>query len=429
MRMRLAIISDTHFGDSHCALITRDSAGNLVRGARYRQLVEAVGQVKYLVMAGDVFDFSVTHYDRAYECARNFFQWLKDDGVAERIVYLPGNHDADMWYIVLHQVHVINSVLQGDVPDAFRHSVPAIIDDRQGADRIMLYGVKMREDSGLPYGGLFLDSLTKPATNFNFAFPNLYIVTDEETVLVTHGQYFEPYWSCLGEIITEVAAGDLHPGHDGHPRTDLDVDEIVQLNFPLNQLACTGVGQAGMLTRQIVRPVQLELQKREFGRIERYLKGIERIVDRKLEFDKTLLGWIKEKWSDKTIGYAREWLMQEITRVEPARNNKNFPAEEKERIKRYYRACLNEIGLINETAQMNIPAPGRIIYGHTHEPFGWQEKDPFRLGGIVQDGTDGRVTLHNTGGWVFGDEQGNGFCAAEVFLYETGAGFSSVRIT
>ncbi len=425
--MRLAIISDTHFGDGNCALVTRDGNGRYWPGLKYTELRKALaGKVDYLVMAGDVFDFSIAHYEEAYGYARAFFQWLKDDDLADRIIYLAGNHDADMWYNQLHQVHVINRVIDHRLPKQFRHSVPAVIDDRQGADRFFLHGVEARSDSEFPYGGLFLDHLTKPSTNFNFAFPNLYIVTDRDTVLVTHGQYLESYWSGLGTLLLAMAADDLGLTD---PRR-LNIGDLVQLNFPLNQLACTGVGQAGILTDRVVRPLEVDFQARNLTRVKKYLDRLQGWLNGRLISQGGLCLRLRMLMCRWLLGRAKDILVEKLEDLRPARRRENFAQSQRQLIADYYRACLKELEMVNRQGPVAVPSPNRIIYGHTHEPAGWGDlRVCFDLEPGLGDGTVRRVTLHNTGGWLYEDEARSRFCGAEVFLYESGSGFDSVRIS
>ena len=66
----------------------------------------------------------------------------------------------------------------------------------------------------------------------------------------------------------------------------------------------------------------------------------------------------------------------------------------------------------------------QIIFGHTHQPIPWNDPHPGVFGPedpIVLRG----LSLHNAGGWVSRDGK---FCGAEVFLYETRKGFSSIAV-
>ena len=107
-------------------------------------------------------------------------------------------------------------------------------------------------------------------TLFNFAYPNLYLVTTAgETVLLTHGHYFEAYWTLLGEWAMRIAGEDLPLEHSG----EVSIRELVGLNFPLHQLACSGVGQARPLTA-LARRLQLDLIGGDTARVDRYLRHV-----------------------------------------------------------------------------------------------------------------------------------------------------------
>ena len=55
--MRLAVVSDTHFGDGLCTLARpRSGGGPPEPGPGYAALRDAVGQVDYLVLLGDIID-------------------------------------------------------------------------------------------------------------------------------------------------------------------------------------------------------------------------------------------------------------------------------------------------------------------------------------------------------------------------------------
>lgn len=422
--MKLAIISDTHFGDdnSQLAAIPQGKTDPEV-GPKYAALVQAVGgqgaNLDYLVLAGDILDFSVASYDKAYTVARAFFQRIRDDGIAKELVYLAGNHDADIWLSVQQQRHIINKIAGGQPPEEFRHSVAGIIDDRAtSADRMLrLAGVSPRAYaaglSGPRYGNMFLDAITVPATPFNFVYPNLYIVSENECALVTHGQYLEEYWAFLGEFANYVAHDDLKVG-------EIDVEELVELNFPLVQLACSGVGQAGAFTDNVVRPVQLDVKNKKLRRIEKYLKRFKEWVGEYAE-DNAIKEWIYEL----AAGKAGDWLLDKLKSAESTRYSDTFLHDPKvrERFRNFYKSSLLEIGSLNE-AGASLPAPWRVIFGHTHQPIAWNDKNAPKLDS-VSSACPRRLTLHNTGGWLI---DGGSFVGAEVFIYETDKGFSSTRV-
>jgi UDP-2,3-diacylglucosamine pyrophosphatase LpxH len=422
--MKFAIISDTHFGDAKCTLIGCDANGKPVQGSMYGQFKAAVGQDNdYLVLAGDVFDFSITSYENAYRNGRAFFELIQNDKIAKEIIYLAGNHDADMWHIIQHQRSVINRLQNGKLPEEYDHSVAGIIDDRTTSPTkgFWLDGVTVRTDGGPKYGSMFLDNITgaNTPTNFNFAYPNLYIATDREMVLVTHGQYLEPYWSLLSEMAMKIAYDDLKIG-------EMDVEEMVELNYPLSQLACTGLGQAGVLT-PVVYQIEIDSKNHDMTRITRYMDRLEKVID-----DLTDYGWLKEIVVDFLLKKAKNEILNTISNAKETRYDASwyYQKNAQTRFHVFLAASLLEIATINANFKpdnvnnLNLPAPWRVIMGHTHWPIGWNAPDAPSLG-TVSSAAPKPLSVHNTGGWLM---EGNKFCGAEVFTYQTATGFKSVPI-
>lgn len=135
--MRVAVISDTHFGDP-LGTLTGSRHGRSTIGPAYAPLAAALGRVDYLVLLGDILDFSVSSYEESYRAARRFFRQLRRDRIAGEMIYLPGNHDHDVWHTVEYQVNVIQRLQQGQLPRAFKQSVPGVIDDRRPAASFLL---------------------------------------------------------------------------------------------------------------------------------------------------------------------------------------------------------------------------------------------------------------------------------------------------
>jgi UDP-2,3-diacylglucosamine pyrophosphatase LpxH len=422
--MRIAILSDTHFGDENSQLVSMQN-GTPALGPKFGDFSRALGPgVDYLVMAGDILDFSIASYENAYACAKAFFQQVKRGGLVKEIIYVAGNHDADIWHIVQHQRSVINKIAQGLTPTVYQHSVAGILDDRQGGRTVFggltLNRVTVNRAPDRPkYGGMFLDQITDPPTPFNFVYPNLYIVTDAETVLVTHGQYLEPYWAILGEVVSKVAPDALGAG-------GMDVERMIEFNYPLNQLACTGVGQSGALTEKVIRPVEFDIKAKHLDRVKRYLDNLEQEIDELTDFK-----FIKELVADLAARKVKNDILSALKKIKMARYREDFIEDKKvrERFFRYFSATLLEIDSINSRPPFDgeaakIIPPTRMIFGHTHQPVPWNDPQPAVLSlksfDIPKD-----LVFHNTGGWL---NQGDKFTGAEIFIYETGAGFSSVPV-
>ena len=106
--MKIAIISDTHFGDANCVLADSNSRyyTNLLKtlsdngsGAKYQ----------YLIILGDVLDLAVSNYYDAINAAKPFFNGVKD--LFEEIIIIPGNHDHDLWTMLQFQEQIVNQTI------------------------------------------------------------------------------------------------------------------------------------------------------------------------------------------------------------------------------------------------------------------------------------------------------------------------------
>ncbi|MCX6580902.1 MAG: metallophosphoesterase [Candidatus Aminicenantes bacterium] len=447
--MRIAIISDIHLGDPMSVMAARKGDpvnGPIELGVGYKEFKEKVEKkfkkkvigksgdywLDHLVLLGDILDFSISSYENSYAVGKRFFQQLKDDGIADQIIYMPGNHDCDLWHTVEYQVNVINKVEKGELPKPFRMSVTGIIEGRKDMEKtenaFTLFKVTPRKNNEPHmYGGLFLDKITNPTTCFNFAYPNLYLVTDSDTILITHGQYLDMYWSVLGKWVFKVINGDL----DLKDPNGLNLKEMVGINFPLNQLACSGVGQAAPLT-EVIQNLEHDVNNKNVKNITKYLKNLWAELKKVVLFKHFIV------WLILRCPLAKWWLKSEIIesvgKMTSSRYDEEFleHQEVRDRFVEFYNSSIAEIDEINQAKvyKKDIPAPTKMIFGHTHEPISWgdpkapaiilaqlpNEKQPFRM--------------YNSGGWLnkIGKDGKLEFCGAEIFFYETQEGISSVRV-
>lgn len=430
--MKIAVVSDTHFGDEAGTLVCMDSNRLPVIGPRYPAFKQAVGRNNdYLVLLGDIFDFSIASYEKAYQFARTFFLQIQKDRLAKEIILVPGNHDAALWHIVEHEVNTINPIRKGHSPRPFRFSLPGLIDDRKDSPfkGFTLPGVrKQGAAKGPRYAGLYLDNITVSEegedpvgepTRFNFCYPNVYLVTEEDTVLLTHGQYLEPYWSMTGEWAMKLAPEELKVG------SALDLKEMVAINFPLTQLACTGAGQAGPLTRAVCQ-VQRDVKDGELKRVKRYLDRLDNEIDEITRYPwyRQHMEWLTDMVSDKIKGMIVELLEN----MEETRYSEEFihKKDVQERFMSFYRASLLEIDNLNRDYGYAVPTPARrVIFGHTHQPIPWNHPDAPKADGFAGH----EIRLFNTGGWLNRRADGvEQFVGAEVFTYSTRDGVRSVSI-
>ena len=425
--MRVAVVSDTHFGDPLGTLVARHD-GRLTVGPAYEPLKAAIGRVDYLVLLGDIVDFSVASYDEAYGEARAFFAQLQKDGLAREIIYIPGNHDYDVWHTVEHQVNVINRLQQGQLPRAFKRSMPGVIDDRRSKYKFVLPDVvpsRLVDDPDAHYGDLFFDDISRESVRgrivgdkltFNFAYPNLYLVTDAgESILLTHGHYFEAFWAVTSELTAALALDDLELESEG----GLSLREMVGINLPLNQLACSGIGQSKPLA-ELARRVHADVSAGRFDDVGKYFDrlGVALRKDRSLP--------LASRWAlSMGVRIVKRKLLGAIASIPQARYSKEFLARPRvrERFRKYYRYSLHEIERLRSQHGLDIPPPSFVVFGHTHQPISWGARELF-------DVVDGRtVGFCNTGGWVLKEERDDlTFEGAEVLVYESGHGVESVSI-
>ena len=429
--MKLAIISDTHFGDPMCALVRfNESSGEYERGVKYTQLMETAGTDNdFLVMLGDIFDLSIERYAVVYKAARAFFKFVQEDSLAGNIIYVPGNHDFDMWHTVEQQIRIIYQVQQGRPAKPFRWSVPGVIDDRSGngSERgFQLPGITeaVVKNGDKPKVSLYLNGITRKKdgsgkdTTFYFAYPNLYLVTDTESVLLTHGHYLEAYWTMCGEWVRKIAREDLDIGDA------LDVAELVTLNGPLCQLACAGIGQAGPLT-ELVKVVQRQVKDGQLERVKEYINRLDNEIDKLTPYPTF---HPKEIATDLFSNYLKKKAGEALSEFRDTRYREEFirKKEVQDRFREFFNASWVEISELNEKYGLNLERPRKVIFGHTHCPIRWESDKPFR----VQLSGGEPVTLCNTGGWLFKRDDDNReiFCGAEVFSYESDKGINSYSV-
>jgi len=421
--MRIAIISDTHMGDPKSTMANKDGLG--IRYPKFRSIIkEKLGiEIDYLVLLGDVMDFAVSSYQEAYEAGKRFFIQLKNDRIAKQILYVPGNHDFDLWHTIEYEVNVINKIMNSKPVELFRFSVPAIIDDRVNSKTrgLTLRNVTAKNIPDKPkYAGLFLDNITgRDTIGFNFAYPNIYMVMDNESVLITHGQYLEKYWSMTGDYALRIFGNDLAI----KDKTRLGLKETVGTNFPLSQLSSSGSGQAGPLTERI-QAIEHMVYDKNFVCLEAYLDRAIRILKSQGGFYLRIL---------LSLFNLKKKVIKAVSSMEKTRYDEEFTQKEevRKRFMDFYTASLKEIDdLKNDAMPFDIPYPTKVIFGHTHVPIPWG------FTGKPNDkplsAPDGKpIFLYNCGGWlVEKNEAGRAeFKGAEIFLYETGKGISSVAVS
>lgn len=129
MCARIAIISDTHFGDPNCKLVANGKTTPTFD--RFKSAIDNKGPIDYLVLNGDTLDFSINSFANSCAISEPFFEAIVK--LTKKIVYIPGNHDKQVWDATEWQRHVIMKLQKNADPEAFIHTQPGIINSRLAA--------------------------------------------------------------------------------------------------------------------------------------------------------------------------------------------------------------------------------------------------------------------------------------------------------
>ncbi|MBI9077162.1 MAG: metallophosphoesterase family protein [Desulfatibacillum sp.] len=410
--MQISIVSDLHLGDPMCALYPETPKKF---APKLKAFEKAVGTGNdYLILLGDIFDFSIRSYAEVYAEGKKFFSHVQEKQLAKEILYVPGNHDFSFWHWLEHDLNIVKPIQNGEDPRPFRRSVPGFFDLRKAPK----YSELELVGPDKPYGDIFLKHLAPQDLKICVAYPNVYLYTGQETLLLTHGHYLEAFWGVVSEYGPKIFGGDM-------AGDELNLKELVGVNFPNNQLASSGVGQAEPLTA-LIRTLQRNIKDGDLNALERYVNNLaDKVVD-PLITGNVLKEWITDKiiniLKDKLLNFIRE---QKTARVknETECGDSPFMSEQgtKDRLETYYKASQWEIEDVGEQLGIKLSPPRRCIIGHTHDPIPWgamDQKNKYRLAGNP-------VVLFNTGGWLY--RKDGSFCGAQVFKWD-GTQMSSVGV-
>lgn len=420
--MRLSVVSDLHLGAPNGRLVKAVPDGFEV-GDDYAAFQDAVGAGNdYLILLGDVFDLSVAGFDTVYEAARVFFRKVRSDRLADQIIYVPGNHDFSVWNLLAQQINVIKQVEDGDRVRTSLAKVGVLKEAPADGEPPLTLGDANPDPDTRRFGGLFLDHLAcdvppSPDTclTFNVAFPNLYFVPEGgSAVLMTHGHFFERYWSLAGEVALVVAGEDLDLPVPGM----LAIEDWCRINCPLNELASASLGQSGPLV-PVVNHVQQEVNEGKTSKVKEYMGNVVRFLDAEIRGS-----LITEFLSDAALRILERFAIRKLTHPKKARHDRDFfdRPDVRRRAREYLRACGMELALLAQPPRpVSVPFPEWILCGHTHEPIGLDQPAVH-----VTPEAGPPIRVLNAGAWLPHADKGQPFPGA-AFRYETGHGWSFVR--
>ena len=197
---------------------------------------------------------------------------------------------------------------------------------------------------------------------FNFVYPNLSLVAHRRMGILTHGHYFEAYWALASDWLMPIAAEALAVETPGQ----LNLQELVGMDLPLNQLACSGIGQAEPLTAlyaAAARPGVRTPARRH------PVPGSSRGAH---SGDRTNTSRIRRAAERYVVRRIKQWLLAWLGSHPQAATAACFCRPSvRDRFRRYYRHSLNELSQLSREHGIHVPAPSHVVFGHTHQPIPW----------------------------------------------------------
>jgi len=379
--------------------------------------------VDYLVLAGDALDFSIAPFKEAYSSARQFFTALRRLDIVEEIIYIPGNHDKDIWDSVQKEVRVFRRLRERRDPADFPYEQPGIIDLSSDEDGVLnLPGVNYARGRKRKkqYGDLFLEGLFPKGEHIpvSVVYPSLYVIlpsrspsdAEKRWILVTHGHLFELAWLFITEVFGEM----FKQGADDPPKGGLKWLE--ECNIPANSLICTGLGQGGPSTR-FLRLMLEELKGGKPYRATKVVKAFTKWLDERVDY-----GFPLEIAQDAFLLLGEKLIIHELNKLEPSRGNETFLSDRKKFISDFLDATRLSMSAMKDEGIVprNLAAyPDSVIFGHTHLPIFANEPQVLDLNN--SDEARRKVKFLNTGSCLRGET------AAMVSINEDGS-CSSARV-
>lgn len=422
--MKFAVISDTHFGDSNCVLVKQDDPPDgpwELNEEFYQKFLNCLDKTSpseyyYLIILGDVFDLAVSNYANTFNASRPFFERLgKDkDNVFKEIIIVTGNHDHALWSNLQYTKNIAEKIKD---PGRMEWAIPGILDNRNGKLQL----------KGKYYQKTFLNDLCDSGLKFNVMSPNIYLLDKEKTILFTHGQFFEGPWALFGEIAQTMFGKDL----DKIRLTELQ--HILGDNFALNQLMCSGLGQAEINFTTIIQDLEHDFKNKKYSKVLEYIWNL---IAEGSKNDILILLWvvtsfcllsrifsgdnisfiealkheleIRKSKDQKDLAIAKSHKAIEDFTAHLTVHLEEMKIKKEDFITKYHNASLEELKGFSPT----IDKINFLIFGHTHQPVSWSGK-------IIDWDKFNRKTVPNTGAWLFKGKHKKNLCGANVFTYDS----------
>ncbi len=395
MTTSAVVLSDLHLGAPDSLLAPKAMDASAYQATLDRLLfaplrAQIPGGAKFLVVNGDVHDFALQTYGDAFAAGAAFFKAVVASGLFKEIVYIPGNHDHDVWSLLEEENNVTSQLSKGALPTEFSRVQAGVLDARAGS--LHLPGVTP------PYGDFFLKGLfqigaatrtPQPSLPINVVYPNLYVTGGSEAarpLLVTHGHFFFFPWVILTEMFPRNLGIDK-----GYSLADLET-----INAPITELAWTALGQAGKLTAA-ARRVYAGIEANNTGPVDSVLDEMGEYLDEKKW---NYHSWDPREWASDAAIKGLKWILEKfiedaVTGSSDHRGNASCldEAETQERIRNYLALSRSQF---SDLQPGNALLPSAVIFAHTHVPIRPDHNASLTVG---WQGTNYLVRFYNSGGW------------------------------
>ena len=435
--MKIMVMSDIHLGDS-------DSLFNENRLEQTFQDLfhcppEQYPRCDVLILNGDILDFAINSFEVSYKMAKPFFQFVYDNEIAKLVLYVPGNHDRQVWDALQWQVKVMIPIEKDNDPVALEQINPAFIDFRE--DGIIHFPMmkhstfNMHTDMSNPkIGDVFLKGLIdfgddphdfKILVAGPMVFINLNTKANQlqpsDLLMIAHGQHLETGWVFITELLNgyKLPADPSIGWNEEVKFGNYSLEQLEQYNYLITSLIGTDCGQAGEVSR-LVYTIERMVRSQDATKQEHYrqlFKMLQAAVNNNLinmfmPYKKGKTFWEKVKdalsvlWMAPGRGAAKVGLgwMENLLTPKPDEETSKYYVpmirDPNKPTKRYFHsffsACnvvlhrhFGESGIITGLPEV----PGKIIFGHTH----YCVLDPAQST-VRYKGTP--VELYNSGGWL-----------------------------
>ena len=389
--MNILVLSDLHLGFPQSRLTvpyedstTYDKFIENTIFSKVKDTLKLNESIDYLILCGDIMDFSLNTYADSYKEASKFFRSVarSKNGkypLFRNIIYIPGNHDHNIWELVQYERYYIRRLKNGYLPSKFRYIQSGILNVQ--SSELYIPEVDLKNNS---YGNLdTLLGLFKPFCEndhdlispipINIVYPNLYIKTSNDNILLTHGHFFFTPWVLVTEIFPKTLG--INPDL-------MSLKDLEEINSPLIKLFWDSLGQSGKLTDSI---------KDIYNDIPRHLsEKLKLAIDEiDLYLDTEVFNYSKidpREWAtDIFTNFLKRWLVDIMMIGEAYKNDDNCMSIGKVRnlITKYIDYSNRDYEYNNSCDNQELT---KIIFGHTHVPmFNYKFNE---------------ITCYNTGGWV-----------------------------